>query len=59
MWKRLLLALPLAVIGAAWFYWVTIPWPLRLRSLDPPNSAVMRQRASEARAAGIDLQIRQ
>jgi monofunctional glycosyltransferase len=58
MWKRLLLALPLAAIGATWFYWVTIPWPLRLRIHDPPATAVMRQRVAEARAAGTDLEIR-
>jgi monofunctional glycosyltransferase len=59
MWKRLLLALPLALAGAAWFYWLTIPWPLRLRIHDPPATAVMRQRAGEARAAGTDFEIRQ
>jgi monofunctional glycosyltransferase len=59
MWKRLLIAVPLAVIGAAWFYWITIPWPLRLRTHDPQTTAVMRQRVAEARARGEDLQIRQ
>jgi monofunctional glycosyltransferase len=58
MWKRLLLALPLAVIGAAWFYWITIPWPLRLRTHDPETTAVMRQRIAEARARGDELELR-
>jgi monofunctional biosynthetic peptidoglycan transglycosylase len=52
MFRRLLTAVPLAILGAAWFYWVTIPWPLRLRIHDPQSSAVMRQRAAEARSRG-------
>lgn len=59
MWKRLLLALPLALIGGAWFYWVTIPWPVRLRWHDPQSTAVMRQRVAEARERGDELEIRQ
>jgi monofunctional glycosyltransferase len=58
MWKRLLIALPLAVLAAAWFYWLTIPWPLRLRTQDPQVTAVMRQRVAEARARGEDLELR-
>jgi monofunctional glycosyltransferase len=59
MWKRVLVAIPLAVVGALWFYWITIPWPLRLRSQDPQTTAVMRQRIAEARADGVELQLRQ
>jgi monofunctional glycosyltransferase len=59
MWKRVLVAVPLAIIGAMWFYWITIPWPLRLRSHDPHTTAVMRQRMAEARAAGEELELRQ
>jgi monofunctional glycosyltransferase len=59
MWKRILIALPLAVAGAVWFYWLTIPWPIRLRSHDPQTTAVMRQRTAEADARGDELQIRQ
>jgi monofunctional glycosyltransferase len=59
MWKRLLVALPLAALGAAWFFWITIPWPVRLRTHDPETTAVMRQRMAEARAAGTELDIRQ
>ncbi|CAN5762555.1 monofunctional biosynthetic peptidoglycan transglycosylase [soil metagenome] len=58
MWKRLLIALPLAVLGALWFYWVTIPWPVRLRTHDPAETAVMRQRIAEARARDEGLEIR-
>jgi monofunctional glycosyltransferase len=59
MFGRLLLAVPLALVGAAWFYWLTIPWPIRLRTHDPETTAVMRQRVAEARARGDDLVIRQ
>jgi monofunctional glycosyltransferase len=58
MWKRLLLAVPLAVVGAAWFYWLTIPWPVRLRTHDPQATAVMQQRVAEAAARGDELVIR-
>ncbi|HSJ24195.1 MAG TPA: transglycosylase domain-containing protein [Longimicrobiales bacterium] len=58
MFKRLLIALPLALLGAAWFYWISIPWPVRLRTHDPDTTAVMRQRIAEARSPGENLQIR-
>jgi monofunctional glycosyltransferase len=58
MLKRLLLALPLALIGAAWFYWITIPWPVHLRWNDPGTTAIMRQRIQEARASGQEFQLR-
>jgi len=58
MLRRLLIALPLAFLGAAWFYWVTLPWPVLLAVRDPDSSAVMRQRVREARRAGEELEIR-
>jgi monofunctional glycosyltransferase len=58
MWKRLLLAVPLAVVGAAWFYWLTMPWPVRLRTHDPHSTAVMKQRVAEANARGEEFSIR-
>jgi monofunctional glycosyltransferase len=58
MLKRLLLALPLAVVGAAWFYWIALPWPVLLRVRDPDTSALMRQRVAAARSRGDDLEIR-
>ncbi|MBR9990438.1 MAG: transglycosylase domain-containing protein [Gemmatimonadetes bacterium] len=58
MVKRLLLAFPLAVVGAAWFYWIALPWPVLLRTRDPDTSAVMRQRIAEARSQGEDFEIR-
>lgn len=58
MFKRMLIALPLALIGAAWFWWIILPWPVLLRFRDPDSSAVIRQRVAEARSRGEDLEIR-
>ena len=58
MFKRLLIAIPLAVIGAAWFWWIILPWPVLLRFRDPDSSALIRQRIAEARSRGEDLEIR-
>jgi monofunctional glycosyltransferase len=46
--KRLLVALPLALAGALWFYWLALPWPFLVRSGDPAPTALMRQRAAAA-----------
>ncbi|HSJ30938.1 MAG TPA: transglycosylase domain-containing protein [Longimicrobiales bacterium] len=58
MFKRLIIAIPLALVGAAWFWWLVLPWPVLLRVRDPDTSAVMRQRVAEARSRGDDLEIR-
>ena len=58
MLKRLLIAIPLAFVGAAWFYWIVLPWPVLLRFRDPDSSALIRQRIAEARSRGEDLDIR-
>jgi monofunctional glycosyltransferase len=57
MVKRLLVAVPLAVIGAAWFYFIALPWPVLLRVRDPDTTALMRQRVAEARSRGEELEI--
>jgi monofunctional biosynthetic peptidoglycan transglycosylase len=57
MRKRLLAALPLAIAGALWFWFLTVPWPLRLRAHTPESTAFMRMRAAEARADGATLEI--
>jgi monofunctional glycosyltransferase len=57
MWKRLIAAVPLALIGAAWFYYLAMPWPILLRVSDPGTTAVMRQRMAEARTRGEDLEV--
>jgi monofunctional biosynthetic peptidoglycan transglycosylase len=59
MVKRLLLAIPLAVMSAAWFYFATLPWPVLLTLRDPGSTAVMRQRVDEARDRGETLELRQ
>ena len=58
MLKRLLVAIPLAIVGAAWFYWIVLPWPVLLRFRDPDSTALIRQRVAEARSRGDDLEIR-
>jgi monofunctional biosynthetic peptidoglycan transglycosylase len=58
MVKRLLLAIPLAIVGAVWFYWLALPWPVLLRMRDPDTTALMRQRLAEARSRGEDFEIR-
>jgi monofunctional glycosyltransferase len=57
MWTRLLVAIPLALVGAAWLYWLAIPWPVLLLVRDPGTTAVMRQRIDEARDRDEDLEI--
>jgi monofunctional biosynthetic peptidoglycan transglycosylase len=59
MLKRRILAGVLALIGAFWFYYVTLPWPLLLRVRDPNTTALMKQRVAEARARGESLEIQQ
>lgn len=59
MWKRLLLALPLAFVGAAWCYYLALPWPVLLRTRNPDTTALMRQRIAAARSEGDQLEIRQ
>src|SRR5690606_7938407 len=57
MIRRLLLALPLAAIGAFWFWFLTTPWPVTLRFRDPSTTAFMRMRVEQAAAAGEELEI--
>jgi monofunctional biosynthetic peptidoglycan transglycosylase len=59
MWKRLLVAIPLAIVGAAWFYFLVLPWPVFASTRNPDTSALMRQRIAEARSEGEELDIRQ
>lgn len=55
---RFLLALPLAAVGAAWFWFLILPWPVSLRWRDPGTTAFMEQRLAEAEIAGESLEIR-
>lgn len=42
--RRLLLIAPLALAGALWFWWLTLPWPFLLRWGQPDHSAFMATR---------------
>ncbi len=58
MVKRLVLALPLACVGALWFEFLALPWPALLRSRDPQRTALMEYRVREAAARGDTLALR-
>lgn len=57
MIRRLLPALPLALLGAIWFWLVTAPWPVLLRFRTPDATAFMELREAEAESAGEELEI--
>jgi monofunctional glycosyltransferase len=59
MLKRLIIAVPLAFVGALWFYYLVLPWPIRLRAHDPQRTALIERRSAQARSAGETLEIRQ
>ncbi|HSL71333.1 MAG TPA: transglycosylase domain-containing protein, partial [Longimicrobiales bacterium] len=56
--KRLIVALPLAVIGALWFYYLSLPWPILLRHRNPERTSFIEQRVGQARARGDTLKLR-
>lgn len=58
MIKRLLLAVPLALIGAGWFFYLSLPWPVVLRWRNPERTSFMEMRIEQADAAGDSLRIR-
>jgi monofunctional glycosyltransferase len=57
MFMRWILALPLALVGAALFYWLSLPWPILLRWRDPGTTAFMERRIAEARPDGEELEL--
>src|SRR5687768_1241589 len=59
MFKRLLIASPLGLLGAAWFFYLSLPWPVLLRFRNPGETAFMEQRIDRARKDGDTLRIRQ
>ena len=59
MLKRLILALPLAALGAAWCLFLILPWPVSLPFRNPRGTAFMDQRVAQSRARGESLRIRQ
>ena len=50
--KRVIVALPLAVLGAGWALYLALPWPLRVRTHFPERTALMKHRAAQAAARG-------
>lgn len=56
--RRWLLILPLAAAGAAWFWFVVLPWPILLRWRHPRSTAFQRMRVHEARAQAERLDLR-
>jgi len=58
MFRRLLIAVPLAFAGALLFWWLSLPWPILLRWHEPGRSAFMSMRIRQARAAEQPLDIR-
>ena len=48
--RRLFAVVPLAAIGALWFWWLVLPWPVLLRWRDPGTTSFMERRAAQARA---------
>jgi monofunctional glycosyltransferase len=58
MLARLILAVPLALVGATWFYFLALPWPFTVRSGDPAPSARMRERAATAERDGRAFTLR-
>jgi monofunctional glycosyltransferase len=58
MFRRLLIAVALALTGALLFWWLSLPWPLALRWHEPSRSALMKMRIHEARVADQTLEIR-
>jgi monofunctional biosynthetic peptidoglycan transglycosylase len=57
--KRLIVLTPLALIGAAWCYWLMLPWPVFLTFREPGRTAFMEQRIRQAAARDRELEIRQ
>ncbi|HLU24281.1 MAG TPA: transglycosylase domain-containing protein [Longimicrobiales bacterium] len=55
---RLIASLALAAVGAAWFYFLALPWPVTLRSRNPERTAMMAYRLERAAARGETLEIR-
>ncbi|MBI4540553.1 MAG: transglycosylase domain-containing protein [Gemmatimonadetes bacterium] len=57
MWKRILIGVPLALLGLALAAYLILPWPILLRWDNPGRTAFMLYRVREARARGDTLTI--
>ena len=49
----------LTLIAVPVIAWMSLPWPVAYRWVDPETTVVMRYRVEEAERAGVSLQIRQ
>jgi monofunctional biosynthetic peptidoglycan transglycosylase len=58
MVRRFVVIVPLALIGAAWFWFLILPWPVLVRWRDPGSTAFMDQRVRDARQRDDDLELR-
>lgn len=58
MIRRLFRILPFALAGAAWFWFLVLPWPVLVRWRNPGTTAFMDRRVREARQRGDDLELR-
>jgi len=59
MVKRLLVAIPLGLTGAAWFFLLSLPWPILLPFANPGHTSFMELRLAQGRERGDTLRIRQ
>jgi monofunctional biosynthetic peptidoglycan transglycosylase len=50
-------AVPLALVGALWAWWLFLPWPVHLRWLEPGRTAFMEQRLDAAPDDGERLEL--
>ena len=57
--KRLALALPFVLVGALWFEFLALPWPVLARWRNPQRTAFMEYRMRERAERGDTLVIRQ
>src|SRR5262245_18208839 len=58
MLNRFIVALPIAAFAALWFFYVSLPRPVLLRSRNPERTAFIAQRIADARASGDTLRLR-
>ena len=58
MLKRLIIALPVGALGALWFFYLSLPWPVLLRVRNPESTSFIDLRVAQARAQGDTLKLR-
>ncbi len=58
MLKRLPGVVLLALMGALWFFFLSLPWPVLLPFRNPRETSFMDQRVAQARARGQSLRLR-